>query len=290
MVDGNLRKRSTASGLLLFFLAGASRGDPELMTAIRRLEERCAIVVVREQHAFPVRTFHGLITGANASPDDVERYASLFVQEFDLYPASLIRKVELRRVVLCKDLAFAGQRRAAIPDFEHHTLYLDVLRGRDQGDYQSHVIHHEFFHMIDYKDDGVLYGDERWSALNPPDFRYGPGGRHVQHVPGVGRIDERTPGFINAYARSGVEEDKAETFAFLMVRPDYLRDRTLRDPILEAKCDSIRRLLKRFCPAADLAFWKRVEAARAPASPRNRRTRAAEAEPPPPSHRSLKRS
>ncbi len=62
-------------------------------------------------------------------------------------------------VVRARELTFAGQRRNAIPDFEHDTLYLDVSRGAYSKSYFRKVIHHEFFHIIDYRDDGSLYND-----------------------------------------------------------------------------------------------------------------------------------
>jgi len=35
------------------------------------------------------------------------------------------------------------------------------------------VIHPEFFHFIDYIEDGNIYGpDPEWEMLNTPDFKY----------------------------------------------------------------------------------------------------------------------
>ena len=109
-------------------------------------------------------------------------------------------------MVLCKELSFAGQRRNAIPDCEHETLYLDVSRGSYSKTYLRGVIHHEFFHIIDFRDDGSVYQDKRWKALNPEKFRYGSGGRTVQDLAKTSVLTDKYPGFLNHYSTTGVEE------------------------------------------------------------------------------------
>lgn len=220
------------------------------------------IAIVRRGEPFPVRNPYGPIAGADAAPSALRRYEPVFVHAFGRYPVDLVRRVGLRRVVLCRDLAFAGQRRGAVPDFDHDTLYLDILRGADRPGYLSRVLHHEFFHMVDYKDDGRLYADPEWAALNPQGFRYGRGGKNAQEVRGTGVLTRRHPGFLNHYATTGVEEDKAEIFALLLTDPQAIARRAAVDPVVRAKVQRMRALLARFCPAVDDAFWKRVAAPR----------------------------
>ena len=77
-------------------------------------------------------------------------------------------------------MSFGGQLRTAIPDYKHDTLYLDAARGAYDKSYVRKVIHHDFFHMIDKRDDGSVKKDERWAKLNPGDFKYGTGGKNAQ--------------------------------------------------------------------------------------------------------------
>ena len=143
-------------------------GGPEVA---RLIEEKYAIQVIKDQE-YPVRTYHGLILATNAEASQLDRYFSTFGQEFLIYPPSLFRQSRLKRIVLCRGLSFAGQGRAAVPDYEHDALYYDVVSGDYSRVYQRHAIHHEFFHVIDYKDDGEVYSDARWARLNPETFRY----------------------------------------------------------------------------------------------------------------------
>lgn len=230
---------------------------PELL---ERIAKAYSIEVVYTGQVFPVTTRSGEIAGACPSLEVVDQYAPLFAQEFGLYPAELIKAAKLRRIVFCVDLHFAGQRRNAIPDFEHDTLYLDVKRGDHHRAYLRKVIHHEFFHMIDLRDDGKLYGDERWSALNPEGHRYGDGGRNSQTNSRTSVLTSEASGFLNHYSTTGVEEDKAEVFANLLVEPEEVAKRAAADKILEAKIAAMQKLLAEFCPQVNDSFWRTARA------------------------------
>lgn len=241
----------------LLLALGADRDRPGSPPALGELAARYGIEVVAVAPGFPVRATYGTIDGRAADGDSLERYAGLLAAEFGLYPVALVRRARLRRVVLCEDLAFAGQRRNAVPDWEHDTLYLDVGRGAYNPTYLRKVIHHEFFHLVDYSDDGVIYADPSWAALNPASFRYGAGGRTVQEVGPTSLLSDKIPGFLNHYSTLGVEEDKAEVFANLIVAPAAVATRAEADPVLAAKVARLKVGLGRFAPEVDDAFWAR---------------------------------
>jgi len=124
------------------------------------------------------------------------------------------------------------------------------------------VIHHEFFHIIDYRDDGELYADRRWMDLNPVEFQYGSGGKNAQDDSSASLMTSDRPGFLNSYSRTGVEEDKAEVFANMIVNGGLLAGRASTDPVLRAKMERMKELLAKFCPEIDDTFWeaaRRVE-------------------------------
>jgi hypothetical protein len=202
------------------------------------------------------------IHAAACDADDLARYESLFAEEFGLYPADVIRRAGLERVVLCKELSYSGQARGAIPDFGSNTLYLDAMRGAWDPTYLRKVIHHDFFHMIDYRDDGSLYSDKDWESLNLHSFHYSNGGANAQGDSQSSVLTDRYPGFLNSYSKTGVEEDKAEVFANLMVEPNYVERRIRTDSVLRAKVAAIKRMMLQFSPDADDHFWTRVRAVR----------------------------
>jgi hypothetical protein len=151
-----------------------------------------------------------------------------------------------------------------VANFEENKLYLDAERSEYNRDYQRRVIHHEFFHIIDYKDDGLLYEDKGWASLNPAGFTYGSGGVNAQGLSTSSLLTDRFPGFLNHYSTTGVEEDKAEVFANLIARNQYVLKKAERDPVIKAKIAQMKTLLRMFCPEMNESFWTRISERPAP--------------------------
>lgn len=215
---------------------------------LRELAKKYRVEMIHEAPRFPVQLADGQIRGRAAGSERLAAYVPTFAKEFARYPVEFVKRSSLRRVVFCEELAWDDQLRAALPDFANHTLYLDVSRGAERDGYQRRVLHHEFFHMVDEVDDGLLYRDDRWSAANPEGFRYGAGGHTAQTTAGTGTLSDNHPGFFDHYSTTGVEEDKAEIFAYLFVDPAELSRRAATDAVLRAKVELMKRLLGEFCP------------------------------------------
>jgi hypothetical protein len=226
-------------------------------SAARMIKEKYGIQVAWKDQAYPVKTYHGLIRATDAKTPEVNRYCTVLAQEFLLYPPDLVRRSRLKRIVLCRGLSFGGQIRSAIPDYEHDALYLDVVSGDYDRLYPRVVIHHEFFHLIDFHDDGQLYSDEQWASSNPESFRYGAGGAKMQNDYWSG-LPTDIPGFLTRYATSGVEEDKAELFAHMMTDYSVVRKRAATDTVIREKISLMKALLAKFCPDMDVTFWDEV--------------------------------
>lgn len=238
----------------------SSKNDSTSNGELQRVANNYQIEILASNLEFPVKTTHGLIEGKTATEQQVRTYQPLFVKEFSLYPPELIRLTKLKRIVFCDELSFAGQRRNAVPDFEHDTLYLDIVRGVENSLYMRKVLHHDFYHMIDYRDDGKLYNDDRWLLLNPPQFQYTRGGgKSVQDVADTSILTDKYPGFLNHYSTMGVEEDKAEIFAHMLVEGSYMARRAARDDIVATKVERMKELLEKFCPEMNSEFWKKIE-------------------------------
>ncbi|AMV31211.1 hypothetical protein VN12_03770 [Pirellula sp. SH-Sr6A] len=244
-------------------LRGAEWED-RVASSLASITEKFGVPVVIRDPGFPVRISTGVIDGKESKPERAMQYASIFVPEFSRYPVEFVRRTGLKRIVLCEALSFSGQLRTALPDFENQTLYLDIARGANNTVYARTVIHHEFFHLVDYADDGNVYRDEEWASLNPSSFRYGDGGKNAQSNRNTSVLTNRYPGFLNHYSTTGVEEDKAEIFANLIIRPAYLETAVQTDPLLASKVTRMKRLLSRFSKDLDESFWTAARNAAAP--------------------------
>ena len=220
------------------------------ITCLALLQQLTTPPCVELSQTQSVQAGGGFIT-CEPSPFDDSLDAAIRIQrEFKDYPKQLFERAGCARIVLCTKLAYAGQLRAAIPDWEHNTLYIDTQRGAKSPGYPEHVLHHEFFHLVDHADDGDVYRDPDWAALNPPGFTYGNGGVNAQTTHNTGALTDSIPGFLTHYATTGVEEDKAELFAFSITHKDYISTQLQRDPVLAAKVKRLQSILKMFCPDA----------------------------------------
>jgi hypothetical protein len=235
------------------------KAPPSPTDDLTKLADVYKIEIVSSKPVFPVKIASGSIDGKPASETEIRTYTPLFVGEFKLYPRELIKKAKLKRVVLCMELSFNKQLRNAVPDFDHDTLFLDVSRGSYNKSYLRKVIHHDFYHIIDLRDDGSLFKDERWAALNPADFKYGNGGKNAQDNSTTSILTDKFPGFLNHYSTTAVEEDKAEVFANLIVDPDYVSERAKKEPVLKAKIGRMKELMSSFCPEVNAAFWEKTQ-------------------------------
>jgi hypothetical protein len=220
------------------------------ITSLAILQQLTTPPCVELTEPLVVQAGGGVITCEPSPFDDALDAAVRIQREFKDYPKQLFERARCNRIVLCTKLAYAGQLRAAIPDWEHNTLYIDTQRGAKSPGYPEHVLHHEFFHLIDHADDGDVYNDTTWNALNPIGFRYGNGGVNAQTTRNTGALTNSIPGFLTHYATTGVEEDKAELFAFSITHKDYIAIRIRTDTTLAAKLTRLQAILKNLCPGA----------------------------------------
>jgi hypothetical protein len=197
-----------------------------------------------------------VVTGKPATGNQLKLYEPIFNKEWSLYPASYVQKAKLDRIVFVADLSVDGQLRAAVPAFDGNTMYYDPALGSYNGHYQRLVVHHEFFHMVDQRMH-LLYKDAEWAKLNPAGFKYGSGGA-LMRTGGVGELTRKIPGFVTPYATAALEEDKAELFSHLVVDGPFIRDLALKDKVVAAKIDLLKRRLAKFDPGMGEGFWKKV--------------------------------
>jgi hypothetical protein len=172
-------------------------------------------------------TLYDTYNTLNNSTDlaNLKAYGGVFIDEWSKYPTDWIKNSNLQYMVFVKDLAIQGTRRAATPDPFGNAMYYDV--GYGSGEYAREVIHHEFGHQIEYEYfNSYNHSDPTWQSYNPAGFRYGNGGASC-YIANTCLLGEHVrPGFATGYAMSAIEEDKAETYAYLMTTPHYKRMKT----------------------------------------------------------------
>jgi hypothetical protein len=169
-----------------------------------------------EDFEVDVRTYKLKCKACKKNNTDI--YLIIFFLEFLLYPKSYIKKSKVKSVIFIDHLDFWTpqyvQYRAACPEY-NSTESLYYCTKEKSTSYISLVIHHEFFHYVDWTDD-FTYDDQTWRTFNCEGFSYGQGGAYEREwVP----LNPECKGFLNHYSTTGIEEDKAEIFQNLMRFP-----------------------------------------------------------------------
>lgn len=154
------------------------------------------------------------------SPADRERLQRLLatvLPALERYPSRLLQQVQLRKVVLVKELAVDGQRRLAMPEPETDSVvYADNNVPSLCPAGMELRTHHEFYHFIEYRlFHDFYYRDPVWMAFNPAEVQYGAGGATAYGKP-FQNLGHPQPGLVSMYAAYGPEEDKAEMFGWMM--------------------------------------------------------------------------
>jgi hypothetical protein len=233
------------------YLYEARRGQPMTMAEVADVGG-VRLMVVTE--GGPASGFLSTIRAEAPPETDWRAYLPLLRAELGLYTPRSLGAAGLRSVVLCGGLTDRGQEAAGLPDFAEGRIYLAVPGHLDAKDFARRAVHHELFHLIDFRH-GPGYGpDPGWSNLNDGGFSYGKGGRHETGT-GATLPDDSVPGFLNRYSRSGPEEDKAEVYAHLMAGRELVEARLRRDAVLRSKCDELMVRMSRYFSKAGPAFW-----------------------------------
>lgn len=198
-------------------------------------ENRSGLEFLAATRPFSLELGNGPVAAQVADPLRRDVALAILNEELGRYPRGFLEKSRFRRVLLCANLNEATHEIPSLPNFQQ-TLLLDV---NATPEFLRRLVHHEVFHFADYADDDQVKSDPEWTKENGNYFVYGSGGRFLRD-PAVSSPAGAPPGFVTRYATSALEEDKAETFAFLMVAPGMMAERAKSDPVLTRKIARVK--------------------------------------------------
>ena len=175
------------------------------------------------------------ITGSFPNSRTVEKCAEEFYKTLDYLPEELIRKSGLKYVTFLNEVKLNGKRAGGIASGD--TIFLPV-------DFETKTVFHEFFHIFD-----PHRKDKNWTKLNGSKFIYSGSvfyqvnlnSKQKRQVKKNKRNDDVTDGFVSEYAMSFEHEDRAETFAYMIVEGRRFLKRT-KNPVIKAKMEYIMEL------------------------------------------------
>lgn len=209
----------------------------------QRVDHATGVRVLAARTQFELDLDHGPIHGHPVLEEQAAEALEIIDIELRKYSPDCLRRAGLRRILLCRELGEGWMTIPSLPNFRQ-SLLLDI---EASPAYLRRVLHHEVFHFIDFAGDGDVQHDSHWQSLNEPGFLYVGSGRDVREG-SVAWFDDGRRGFVSHYARSALEEDKAEVFSMWMTRPDVLDGLAREDGRIAAKRGALGAQLAASCP------------------------------------------
>ncbi|MBE6402917.1 MAG: hypothetical protein E7039_04250 [Lentisphaerae bacterium] len=187
------------------------------------------------------------IKGSMPIDRTVEKCADRFYKALEYLPDKLIRKTRLKYVTFVRNLKLNNQYASGIASGD--TIYLTA-------DFSQKTVFHEFFHIFDPQRE-----NPQWSSLNEKNFIY-TGSKFYERefdrnekrqVKKNKRKNAIRESFVSQYAMSFEWEDRAETFAYMIVEGKKFLKRT-KNPVIQAKMMLIMDMFVRQ-GLLDQSFW-----------------------------------
>ena len=165
----------------------------------------------------------------NSNKENYDEKYKIINQNLSKYSRNFLKIINLKYIVLCKNLSISGMYTAGIPNNIMKTLILDTGFNKK---YFERVIHHEIFHIINlsYKE---LFNENEWINFNKKDFQYAKCSTCTDKIDLNTYID--TDGFLTEYSKTTPSEDMAEVFSHIMFNINIPKN----DSILQRKKEFI---------------------------------------------------
>ena len=165
---------------------------------------------------------------------DLDREFNTIQNNLRDYNSNFLRKINLKFVVLCKNLQISGINTGGIPDNKFRTLILDLTFNQNHFE---RMIHHEIFHMIQFTYP-YFFDENKFSSFNDLNFTYAECSTCSDRL----NLDlyKNTNGFLTEYSKSIPSEDMAEIFSFLMININKIEKKILMDEVLKNKVNFIK--------------------------------------------------
>ena len=179
------------------------------------------------------------IVCSDPNKKDLEAKYKIIHKNLDRYTYDFLKRINLKYIVMCKNLSISELYTAGIPDNVMKTLILDI---KFNEDYFERVIHHEVFHVMHLQHKEV-FNEEEWIKFNNSRFKYAECSTCTKNID-LEQYQE-TKGFFTEYSKSTASEDMAEVYSHMI----YLKKKEINqirklDPILNNKISYIENKIK----------------------------------------------
>ena len=150
------------------------------------------------------------IVCSNPNKKDLEAKYKIVHKNLNKYTFNFLKKINLKYIVMCKNLSISELYTAGIPDNVMKTLILDI---KFNEDYFERVIHHEVFHVMQLQHK-IIFNEEEWNKFNNSNFKYAECSTCTKNI----SLEKYqiTNGFFTEYSKSTALEDMAEVYSHMI--------------------------------------------------------------------------
>lgn len=208
---------------------------------------------------------NGIASVEELTLPEAQHALKILQEELAKYPPSYIKFCNINKIRLVKGVMYHSENEEGQIEVdrgygraprEKPLIYLSteqrklgkylpgVLQHVNPGAWENHYrvsIHHELFHKSDEAEQGRFRdwaNNDRWAVLNTHNYDayigY-PGLEDKNGPPALYMVGEHD-GFARGYGASSPEEDRATIAEAIMVYPEYIKYRMLRDEVFYKKC------------------------------------------------------
>ena len=179
------------------------------------------------------------IVCSNPNKKDLEIKYKIIHKNLNRYSYDYLKKINLKYIVMCKNLSISELYTAGIPDNIMKTLILDI---KFNEKYFERVIHHEVFHIIHLQHKNI-FNEEEWIEFNNFEFKYAECSTCTKNI-SLEKYQE-TNGFFTEYSKSTASEDMAEVYSHMIfLKKKEINQIRKLDPILNNKISYIKKKIK----------------------------------------------
>ena len=173
------------------------------------------------------------VSCSSSKKQNINKQYEQIIKNFNIYKKDFLKKINLKYIVLCKNLKVSEISALGFANPEMKTLIFNINTDEKLLD---RVLHHEVFHFIQHGNED-LFNRVNWEKLNDSNFKYQDCSTCTEKL-GLNYSNSNN-GFLTDYSMSTPYEDMAEVYSFMITNKNLLIKRSKKDAVIEKKTNFI---------------------------------------------------
>tara|TARA_B000000475_G_scaffold256243_1_gene236530 strand:- start:373 stop:1104 length:732 start_codon:yes stop_codon:yes gene_type:complete len=179
------------------------------------------------------------VSCSSSKKQNVNKQYEQIIKNFNIYKSDFLQRINLKYIVLCKNLKVSEISALGFANTEMKTLIFNINTDEKLLD---RVLHHEVFHFIQHGNED-LFNRVNWEKLNDSNFKYQDCSTCTEKL-GLNYSNSNN-GFLTDYSMSTPYEDMAEVYSFMITNKNLLIERSKKDAVIKKKTNFIKKYISK---------------------------------------------